>query len=1065
MKKIRKLILLLGFIWPFLLLAADCYASTTVKVGYTTNPGFIEPKMDGTYDGYGVVYLQEIAKYTNWKYRYVNGSMPELLTALQKGQIDLICNLTYTPERGEQFDYSAYPIGSEASLLYMSPGLKKDGQAVLDINGLTIGVTEGTFQQRSLAEYFQKQGFSYHEVAFKTNEELFRALNEGRLDAVASTSMYHTDAYKMASLFAVNPIFMVASKHRQDDLMAQVNSALSQIFYKNPEFTSKLRQKYYSRNAATFQPLFTKDELAFIKNCQELKVGHFSKRFPFSFINQASQKISGITVDILRLISIKSGLNFKEEGIEVGKQPLEQLYNGDYDLITGIVYNSDRLSNPKIFITTPYYQGRMVIVGHKNDYLHPDKSYTIALPADAKGIRYYITDNFENYTILDYQDSQECMEAVNRGEADIMMQNLHIVNALLQQPRFENLEIWPTNFYMDEDFSIVSKSTANPLLISILNKTIDSLDPNEVHNIILKYTVNRPYELTVSDFLYKYKSGISLIIVFGVFVIMIAVYVMNQKRKNIALLTQKNIQLSQAISQAQVANSAKSQFLSRMSHEIRTPLNAVTGLTALALKNMDKKERVEDYLHKITLSSSMLLNIVNDILDMSAIENDKLKIVNQPFNLRELLSSISSLYYTQCKNKKLTFEVHLENVVEERLIGDNVRLNQILLNLLSNAVKFTPEGGTVNLTVGRLRQDEAKVFLRFRVSDTGIGMSEEFQQRIFKPFEQGTLTTFQKYGGSGLGLSITKNLTELMNGKIEVQSSLGEGTTFTVDMPLGLVKQVDILGKELQKTRVFNVLIVDSDAKAQASASLVLERLGLKHTLAVSREEAVRLSEAALKAGKPYDMVFLDWNLLEKDELKLGHYFRQTYQDKLLIIVMAYDHDEVLEKSGGLKIDGFIDKPLFQSSVFNLLMQFSKQIYQPQIEAPKEMFLQGRRLLLVEDHPINREIATELLKMAGAKVECAVNGQDGVDKFRASLPGYYDLILMDIQMPILNGYEAAKAIRLSKHPSAATIPIVAMTADAFTEDVSRALAAGMNEHIAKPIDVKVMLKVLARFLK
>ena len=938
MRIVRNIFWLLSFISQLLLGSLSYAAPKIVTVGYTTNPGFIEQKADGTYDGYGVVYLQEMSKYTGWRYRYVKGSMPELLAALKDGRIDLFCNLTYTPERAQIYDYALYPLKAEASLLYLKHSPSQKVQPLQSINGLTIGVTEGTFQQGALKEFMQKQGFKYKEVVFKDNETLFQALDEGRIEAAAASSTYHTDAYKMASVFAVNPVFIATVKDRPDNLLDQVNEALSQIMYKSPELNAKLRQKYYSRDAATFQPLFTKEELAFISSCPELRVGHFSKRFPFSYIEPESNKITGITLDILKLISLKSGLKFKEEGIEVGRQPLEELFKGKYDLISGIVYNSDRLSNPKIYITTPYYQGRMAIVGHKNDYLHEGKAYKIALPADAKGIRYYVTDNFANYEILDYKDSQECMEAVIKGEADIMMQNLHIVNALLQKPSFEALEIWPTNFYMDEDFSLAANRTANPLLISVLNKTIDSLDANQIHNINLKYTVNHPYELTFSDALYQYRNGITFLIIFVILAVMAAVYIMNQKRRNIEVLTQKNVQLSQAITQAQVASSAKSQFLSRMSHEIRTPLNAIIGLTTLALKNLEQRERVKDYLEKSALSSRMLLNIVNDILDMSAIENAKLKIVNQPFSLQELLDSLTSLYSPQCKNKKLTFEVQVKDKIEENLVGDSVRLNQVLLNLLSNAVKFTPEGGRIDLSVSQLRRDEERVYLRFLVADTGIGMSEEFQQRIFRPFEQGTLTTFQKYGGSGLGLSIAKNLTELMNGKIAVQSTLGRGTTFTLDLPLNFIKTEQSTGDEFSK-------------------------------------QSGRADENAAS------------------------------------------------------------------------------------------FMQGKRVLLVEDHPINREIASELLRMNGATVECAVNGQKGVEMFCAAAPGYYDLILMDIQMPVLNGYEAAKAIRASKHPAALTIPIVAMTADAFTEDVSKALAAGMNEHIAKPIDLKIMLKVLARFLK
>ncbi|MEG0894897.1 MAG: response regulator, partial [Oscillospiraceae bacterium] len=453
------------------------------------------------------------------------------------------------------------------------------------------------------------------------------------------------------------------------------------------------------------------------------------------------------------------------------------------------------------------------------------------------------------------------------------------------------------------------------------------------------------------------------------------------------------------------------------------------------------------------------LSIINDVLDMSAIDSDKLKIAHAPFDLKSLLSGISTMYYTQCKQKEITFNLILSDLIEEFLIGDSLRINQILINLLSNAYKFTPKGGTINMIVKQMNRNGNTVFLRFIISDSGCGISEEMQQRIFMPFEQETTQTAQIYGGSGLGLSIVKNLVDMMQGAIKLESKKNFGTTFTVDLPFGVDTKLE--GSNNINFKDIRALIVDDDNQTIKYTSIVLERMGVRFDVANGGEQAVKIIANEYNKGIGYDVCFIDWKMPGISGVELTKKIREFFdKDTIIIIVSAYDLSEIEDEAKLAGADMFISKPLFQSTVCNLLMTLSGGQY-TKFTCDKEHYdFTGKRVLLAEDNALNREIAIELLKIVNLDVEYAENGQTALEMFTNSSNGYYDVILMDIQMPIMDGHEAAKAIRKSKHIQALNIPIYAMTANAFTEDVSAALSSGMNGHIAKPIDTQVLYSTL-----
>lgn len=524
--------------------------------------------------------------------------------------------------------------------------------------------------------------------------------------------------------------------------------------------------------------------------------------------------------------------------------------------------------------------------------------------------------------------------------------------------------------------------------------------------------------------------------------------------------------LSDALENARVASRAKSNFLSHMSHEIRTPMNAIIGMTTIALSKQNQPERVQDCLCKIAESSRHLLGLINDILDMSKIENGKLSIAHERFSLPHAIQNINDLIRPQAIARKLEFEILQENVEEEELVGDELRLNQILLNILSNALKFTPAGGTISLRIRQMPKKHNIARFHFTIRDTGIGMSKEFLQRIYEPFSQAKSTTAAQYGGTGLGMSITLNLITLMGGTIHVESEVGHGTVFVIELPFNFTDTHAEAHKTLPPLKV---LVVDDDHGTCEHASLLLERMGLTVNWCTNGQEAITLVKQAQESGEGYDVCFIDWKMPDMDGAETARRIRKSVGDELLIIIIsAYDWNPIEAEARAAGVNDFVAKPFFASTLYNALVSATQKLGRSPTDKDiddKDYDFSGKRILLVEDNEFNREIGNEFMDMVKATAEDAQNGQEAVDMFEASPQGYYDLILMDVQMPVMNGYEATRTIRQSAHPDAKTIPIIAMTANAFSEDVADAVAAGMNGHIAKPIDVNALYKTIYAHLQ
>ena len=522
-------------------------------------------------------------------------------------------------------------------------------------------------------------------------------------------------------------------------------------------------------------------------------------------------------------------------------------------------------------------------------------------------------------------------------------------------------------------------------------------------------------------------------------------------------------ELEKARQAALEANKAKSEFLANMSHDIRTPMNAIVGMTAIAAAHIDDRKQVENCLRKITLSSKHLLGLINDVLDMSKIESGKLTLATEQISLKEVVEGIVNIMQPQVKTKKQTFDIHVKNILTENVWCDGVRLNQVLLNLLSNATKYTPEGGSIHLSLFEENSPKGERYVRIyiKVKDNGIGMSPDFLKRIYESYSRADGARIHKTEGAGLGMAITKYIVDAMEGTIDIQSEPDKGTEFllTFDFEKAAAMNMDMVLPS------WNMLVVDDDELLCRTAMDALKSIGIKAEWTLSGEKAIELVNEHHKRREDYQIILLDWKLPGMDGIQVAKEIRHNLGDEVpILLISAYDWSEFEAEAREAGISGFISKPLFKSTLYYALRQYmgteteNGQTLNPNID------LSGRRILIAEDNELNWEVANELLSDLGVELDWAEDGQICLDKFQKSPEGYYDAVLMDIRMPHMTGYEATKMIRGLNHPDALSIPIIAMSADAFSDDIQHCLECGMNAHIAKPIDIMEVSRLLKRFL-
>ena len=884
----------------------------TVRVGYFPYANFQEGSSGEHKQGAGYEYLQKISYITGWKYEYVYAPFKECLDMLEDGEIDLLGSVSYTPERAESIDYSTYAEGTERYWIYTREEHADlaDGD-LKQMNGCRIGVADGSYQKELLEKWLDSNQIQAEVVICKGYDEMIEKLDADELDALVVPALsVNSDFIAIANIGASDCYFGV-SKSRPD-LLKELNSALEEINNTETDYSSKLYARYEGK--AVINYALNKEEKQWLDAHENtIRVGYLKDNLPFC--GEENGKLTGILGTVLNTVQEKYEITIKAVPCSMGEQMNEALQSGEIDIAGPIIQDLYTQEQFQVILTDEIFDITPVVIYKGNEY--NSSISTIAATETSLYSELMVSLLFPDAEIKLYDTQEECLEAVANGKAGATVIPSSKINLLNESPLTKSLSF--AEMAKRQELAMFT-TRENRRAATIINKAIEQ-SSNVLNGVVLAQNSVSEKKMTLRDVFAEYGGlavGVSFVIIF---VLLLLVYSLSVSRK-------KQMEALKEAQDANAANIAKTTFLNHMSHDIRTPMNAIVGFTDIAMKRKPDKE-VENCLKKIRQSSEYLMTLINDVLDISHIESGKLEYKPVPVDFRNITDTVLSIARGYMENRDLNFYVSREELKTPYVMADELRIREVLLNIISNAVKFTKDGGTISFAAENgPGNDEHHIIVRYRISDTGIGMSEEFQTRIFDEFSQENDGARTSYKGTGLGMAIAKQYVDLMGGKIEVSSRQGVGSTFTVEIPLLIAEQV--------------------------------------------------LTE-------------------EKEKLR------------------------------------------------------------------KDMDLHSLHVLLAEDNDLNAEIAIALLEEKGMIITRAADGKSALTQFCDTAPGTFDLILMDIMMPEMNGYEVAKAIRnLPDRPDGKEIPIIAMTANAFAEDIQAALDAGMNAHVAKPIDMDILISAIEK---
>ena len=1062
-----SLLLLLSAVLP-VKAAAETASAKVVRVGsFEDTFNYVNEK--GARKGYGYELLETLSGYTGWQFEYVTCDWSDCFEKLKNSEIDIIGGISYTEDRTQEMLFSDEPMGVEKYYLYAD--LSRADISASDfktLNGKKIGVLMGTEPEVMLTEWEEKYGLKTEHVNISNNEDVKQKLANHEIDCFVSLeeSFWAERGISTITRVGESGIYYAINKKRPD-IKEELDDAMRALDEAVPFYTADLYKRYFSMD---YTPILTGEEKAWLRKHGAIRMGFLASDSGVSTFDPATGEFTGVITDYIQFAADCLGnqeLEFQLVGYDSKEAELDALKSGEIDMIFHCDQNPNLAEEYHFACTNTTWTSNLMAVTNKQHF-NENNVNRIAVPQNKLSLKKYLAFYYPQWEIVDCDTQEDAARLVKDGQADCFVTGISSENKYSKKYSFYSVPL------VNPVRSCFAVNSGNRSLLSILNKTIKAMPVNMLAGALAMYK-SSARKVTLSDFIKDNFFKVMLISSIAVAVVLLTILMLLQKARKAEAAARKaasdtqelNAKLQVAVEKAESANRAKSTFLSNMSHDIRTPMNAIIGFTTLALSNIDDTDRVKDYLGKTLASSNHLLSLINDVLDMSRIESGKIHLEEVEVNLSDVLHDLKTIVSGQIYAKQLELYMDAMDVTDEDVYCDKTRLNQILLNLLSNAIKFTPAGGTVSV---RVRQLAGKVHgcgqYEFRIKDNGIGMSQEFAKKIFEPFERERTSTVSRIQGTGLGMAITKNIVDMMGGTIEVQTAQGKGTEFTVCVPMRAQTEQRLVEK-ITELEGLKALVVDDDFNTCDSVTKMLVKVGMRAEWTLSGKEAVLRARQSIEMSDVYHAYIIDWRLPDMNGIEVTRQIRSLHDDTPIIILTAYDWSDIEVEAKAAGVTAFCSKPMFMSDLRETLMSALGQKPADAVQRllpEKNADFKGKHILLVEDNELNREIAQEILQEYGFLVDSAENGAVAVEKVSTAAPGSYDLVLMDVQMPIMDGYTATRKIRALDDPARAKLPILAMTANAFDEDRRNALESGMNGFLSKPIVIGDLVQELHKIL-
>ena len=1009
-----SLLLLLSAVLP-VKAAAETASAKVVRVGsFEDTFNYVNEK--GARKGYGYELLETLSGYTGWQFEYVTCDWSDCFEKLKNGEIDIIGGISYTEDRTQEMLFSDEPMGVEKYYLYAD--LSRADISASDfktLNGKKIGVLMGTEPEVMLAEWEEKYGLKTEHVNISNNEDVKQKLANHEIDCFVSLeeSFWAERGISTITRVGESGIYYAINKNRPD-IKEELDDAMRALDEAVPFYTADLYKRYFSMD---YTPILTGEEKAWLRKHGAIRMGFLASDSGVSTFDPATGEFTGVITDYIQFAADCLGnqeLEFQLVGYDSKEAELDALKSGEIDMIFHCDQNPNLAEEYHFACTNTTWTSNLMAVTNKQHF-NENNVNRIAVPQNKLSLKKYLAFYYPQWEIVDCDTQEDAARLVKDGQADCFVTGISSENKYSKKYSFYSVPL------VNPVRSCFAVNSGNRSLLSILNKTIKAMPVNMLAGALAMYK-SSARKVTLSDFIKDNFFKVMLISSIAVAVVLLTILMLLQKARKAEAAARKaasdtqelNAKLQVAVEKAESANRAKSTFLSNMSHDIRTPMNAIIGFTTLALSNIDDTDRVKDYLGKTLASSNHLLSLINDVLDMSRIESGKIHLEEVEVNLSDVLHDLKTIVSGQIYAKQLELYMDAMDVTDEDVYCDKTRLNQILLNLLSNAIKFTPAGGTVSV---RVRQLAGKVRgcgqYEFRIKDNGIGMSQEFAQKIFEPFERERTSTVSRIQGTGLGMAITKNIVDMMGGTIEVQTAQGKGTEFTVCVPMRAQTEQRPVEK-ITELEGLKALVVDDDFNTCDSVTKMLVKVGMRAEWTLSGKEAVLRARQSIEMSDVYHAYIIDWRLPDMNGIEVTRQIRSLHDDTPIIILTAYDWSDIEVEAKAAGVTAFCSKPMFMSDLRETLMSALGQKPADAVQRllpEKNADFKGKHILLVEDNELNREIAQEILREYGFLVDSAENGAVAVEKVSTAAPGSYDLVLMDVQMPIMDGYTATRKIR------------------------------------------------------